>query len=74
MKYAVVIERVSNNYAAYAPDLPGCAATADTREEVIQMMREGIAFHIRSLREEGEAVPQPQATVIELDIPSAATM
>ena len=69
MKYAIVIERSPNNYAAYSPDLPGCAATADTREEVIQLMREGILLHIKGLREEREAVPQPQAAVIELDIP-----
>ena len=73
MKYAIVIERTPNNYAAYAPDLPGCMATADTREEVIQLMREGIPLHIKGLRETGEAVPRPQATVIQLDIPSTAT-
>lgn len=73
MKYAIVIERTPNNYAAYAPDLPGCAATANTREEVIQLMRDGIPIHIEGLREEGEAVPQPQTTVIELEIPSVAT-
>lgn len=73
MKYAIVIERTPNNYAAYAPDLPGCAAAAATREEVIQLMREGILFHIKGLHEEGEAVPQPQTTAVELDIPSAAT-
>ncbi len=32
MKYTVVIERTPNNYAAYVPDLPGCVATAKTRE------------------------------------------
>lgn len=73
MKYTIVIERTPNNYAAYAPDLPGCAATADTREKVIQLMREGILLHIKGLRDEGEAVPQPQATVVELDIPLTAT-
>ncbi len=73
MKYAIVIEKTPSNYAAYAPDLPGCAATADTREEVIQLMREGIPFHIEALLEQGEAVPQSQATVLELDIPLAAT-
>ena len=73
MKYAIVIERTSNNYAAYAPDLPGCAATADTREKVIQLMREGIPFHIKGLLEEGVPVPESQATVVELDIPIAAT-
>ena len=52
MKYAIVIEETPNNYAAYAPDLPGCVATADTREEAIRLMREGIPFHIEDLRED----------------------
>lgn len=73
MKYAIVIEKTPKNYAAYAPDLPGCVATADTRDEVIRLMREGIPFHIEGLLEEGESVPQPQATVIEVDVPLAAT-
>jgi len=72
MKYAIVIEKAPSNYAAYAPDLPGCVAMADTREEVIRLMREGIPLHIKGLLEEGEAVPQSQATVVELDIPLAA--
>ena len=55
MKYAIVIEKTPNNYAAYAPDLPGCVATADTRKEVIRLMREGIPFHIEGLREGGGA-------------------
>ena len=33
MKYTVVIEKTPNNYAAYVPDLPGCVATASTRED-----------------------------------------
>lgn len=73
MKYAIVIEKTPTNYAAYVPDLPGCVATADTRDEVIRLMREGIPFHIEGLLEESEPVPEPQATVIEVDVPLAAT-
>ncbi len=73
MRYAIVIEKTPNNYAAYAPDLPGCVATADTREEVIQLMREGIPFHVEALIQEGGSVPQPQATVAEVEVPLAAT-
>ena len=28
MRYAIVIEKAGHNYAAYAPDVPGCGATA----------------------------------------------
>ena len=33
MDYVVVIEKTGNGYGAYVPDLPGCIAAADTREE-----------------------------------------
>ena len=68
MKYTIVIEKAPNNYAAYAPDLPGCVATARTRAGVIRRMREGIAFHLEGLREEGQPVPPPQATATEVDV------
>jgi predicted RNase H-like HicB family nuclease len=68
MKYAVIIEAGERNYSAYVPDLPGCIATGQTLEEVKQVMREAIAFHIEGLREEGLPVPEPTtlAEYIEL--------
>ena len=68
MKYTVVIEKAASNYAAYVPDLPGCVATGSTREAVLEEMREAIAFHIESLREHGEPVPEQQSAVEALDV------
>ena len=62
MKYTIVIEQTPNNYAAYVPDLPGCVATASTREELLEEIREAIEFHIEGMREDGHPVPEPQAT------------
>jgi predicted RNase H-like HicB family nuclease len=59
MKYAVIIEAGAHNYSAYVPDLPGCIATGNTLDEVKQLMREAIAFHIEGLREDGLPVPPP---------------
>ena len=67
MKYTVVIEKAPNNYAAYVPDLPGCIATGNTYEELLAEIREAIAFHIESLREHGEPVPEPQTTAAVVD-------
>ena len=67
MKYTVVIEKTPNNYAAYVPDLPGCVATANSREELLEEIREAIEFHIEGMREDGEPVPQPQATAAVVD-------
>jgi predicted RNase H-like HicB family nuclease len=61
MKYAVVFEKSSRNFAAYVPDLPGCVATARTRPAIEKRIREAIAFHIEGLKLEGEPIPPPEA-------------
>ena len=62
MEYTVVIEKAPNNLAAYVPDLPGCVATGSTLEKLLDEIRGAIEFHIESLREHGEPVPEPQST------------
>lgn len=62
MKYAILIEKTDNGYSAYAPDLPGCVAAADTRAEVEELIREAIVLHLESLREHGEPIPEPQTS------------
>jgi predicted RNase H-like HicB family nuclease len=61
MRYAVVIERARENYAAYVPDLPGCVSTGETLEEVEQNIREAMQFHIDGLKQDGVPVPEPSA-------------
>jgi predicted RNase H-like HicB family nuclease len=58
-KYAVIIEAGERNYSAYVPDLPGCIATGKTAEEVKRLIREGIAFHLEGLREDGLPIMEP---------------
>ncbi|MFY9554374.1 MAG: type II toxin-antitoxin system HicB family antitoxin [Blastocatellia bacterium] len=68
MRYAIVIEKAENNYAAYVPDLPGCVTTGDTIEETEQQIREAIEFHIRGLREDGLAIPEPSSKVNYVEV------
>ena len=68
MKYTVVIERAPNNYAAYVPDLPGCVATGGTSDEAVSEIRQAIEYHIESLREHGELVPEPHCTATVVDV------
>ena len=68
MKYTIVIEKAPSNYAAYAPDLPGCVAAAGTREEVVELMRETIEFHLEGLRRDGEQVPSPRTTAAQVGV------
>lgn len=68
MKYAVVIERGATSYGASVPDLPGCVAVGQTRQEVERLIQEAIAAHLAGLRAEGLAVPEPQTQVTTVEI------
>ena len=60
MKYTVLIEKGPTNYGAYIPDLPGCVAVADTKEEVIALIQEGIAYYLEELHITGPAYPRAE--------------
>jgi predicted RNase H-like HicB family nuclease len=61
MEYVVIVEQGDTSFGAYVPDLPGCVAVAETRDEAMELIREAIAMHIESLRENGEPVPHPHS-------------
>ncbi len=61
MKYAVIIEKGPTSYGAQVPDLPGCVAAAETREEVCTLIREAIELYVETLKEDGLTVPEPQS-------------
>lgn len=62
MRYLVVVEEGPSSYGADVPDLPGCVAAAETREEVLGLIREAIAFHLEGLQEVGAPIPQPSSS------------
>lgn len=62
MDYVVVIEKTGDGYGAYVPDLPGCVAVGDTREETEALIREAVGYHVEMLREGGGPVPEPRAS------------
>lgn len=59
MRYMVVYEETGTGWSAYVPDLPGCVAAAETREEIEGLIREAIRLHVAALREDNEPVPKP---------------
>ena len=65
MRYLVVVEKGSSSYGAHVPDLPGCIAAGETKEEVLSLIREAIEFHIEGLKQEGLPIPSP-ASMSEL--------
>jgi predicted RNase H-like HicB family nuclease len=71
MRYAIVVERGPTSYGAYVPDLPGCVAAAETRDEVLRLIREAIEFHIDEMREEGLEVPEPLSSAEYVEVSMA---
>ena len=60
-RYMVVVERGETSWGAHVPDLPGCVAVGETREEVLRLIREAIELHIDGLRQDGLTVPTPSS-------------
>ncbi len=68
MKYAVVIEKGEEGFGAYVPDLPGCIASAESKEEVMELIRDAIEFHLEGLKEDGDPIPHPTSSVEIIDV------
>jgi predicted RNase H-like HicB family nuclease len=71
MRYLVVVEQGPKSFGAYVPDLPGCVAAAETREEVLSLIREAIEFHIEGLRQDGQPIPSPSSSSEVVDVQAA---
>ena len=72
MRYMVVVERGERSWGAHVPDLPGCVAVGDTRDEVLQLIREAIDFHIDGLRQDGLPVPSPSSESEIVEVTAAS--
>jgi predicted RNase H-like HicB family nuclease len=71
MRYLVVVEEGQSSFSAYVPDLPGCVAAGETREEALALIRDAIEFHIEGLREAGQSIPRPSSTAEVVDVHAA---
>ena len=68
MRFAVIVEKGETSFGAYVPDLPGCVAAAETKEEVLQLIHEAIEFHVEGLREDGQPIPEPSSSIEYVDV------
>jgi predicted RNase H-like HicB family nuclease len=67
-RYLILIEPTGTGFSAYSPDLPGCAATGATRDDVERTMRDAVELHVEGLRELGEPVPPPSTSAAYVEI------
>ena len=68
MRYLVVIEESESGFGAYVPDLPGCIAAGESREEVTRLIHEAIEFHLAGLAEDGLPAPVPHSSPELVDV------
>lgn len=72
LTYIAVIEKSGENFGAYVPDLPGCIAVGGSVEEVTELIREAVQFHLEGLVEEGAPIPPPASRSIVVQAEIAA--
>lgn len=71
MRYMAIIERGASSWGAHVPDLPGCVAVGESREEVVGLIRDAIRMHVEDLRRRGLPVPRPAADGVFVDVEAA---
>lgn len=71
MRYLVVVEKGPTSFGAHVPDLPGCIAAAESKDEVLALIREAIEFHIEGLKEDGLPIPAPASTSELVEVEAA---
>ena len=59
MRYTVIVEKGATSWGAYVPDLSGCMAAGESREEVLRLIREAMEFHLEGLRDGLPLLPEP---------------
>ena len=71
LRYMVIIERGDKSWGAHVPDLPGCIAVGESRDEVRRLIREAIELHIEGLKQDGLPVPAPTSEGEFVDVGAA---
>ena len=69
IEYLVVVEQGRAGYGAYVPDLPGCVATADTKDEVLALIQEAVVLHLELMQEDGLPIPTPHSVSEYVAVP-----
>lgn len=71
MRYTVIVEQGDTGWGAHVPDLPGCIAAAESRDEVLELIREAMELHVQGLEEDGLPIPPPRSNSEVIDIGAA---
>ena len=66
MKWRIVVEQdpETGDWAAWCPELPGCASCGETEEEALESIKEAIALYL----EPSDVELSPGARVLEVAV------
>lgn len=64
--YGVIHKDSDSDYGIQFPDVPGCISAGSTLEELDVMGKEALKFHLDSLEEDGEHIPEPTSSYAEI--------
>ena len=65
-RYLVIYENGPGNMSGFAPDVPGCASTGHSLEQMRASLREALEFHLEGLALDGQPLPQPTTRIAEV--------
>lgn len=65
-RYLVLYETGPTNMSGFAPDVPGCASTGHSLEEMRANLREALEFHLEGLALAGEPIPAAATRLVEV--------
>lgn len=61
--YLAVMEKTSDGYSVYFPDLPGCVSWGNDLEEAQKMAKEALELHLYGMEKEGLSFPVASKSV-----------
>ncbi len=65
-RYLIVYEVGANNLSGFVPDIPGVISTGSNLEDIRTNMREAVEFHLEGLAADGDTIPEPRTTSVDL--------
>jgi predicted RNase H-like HicB family nuclease len=65
-RYLVIYESGPQNLSGFAPDVPGCASTGSSIEELRKNLREALEFHLEGLTLDGQPLPAAVTHTVEV--------
>jgi predicted RNase H-like HicB family nuclease len=63
-RYPVITEQTATGYSAYSPDIAGCVAVGDTKNETRRNIQKAPSAHFQAMREIGEPIPEPTRLLV----------